>query len=121
MFAARVSRRASLSRDCAKGIGLTGANITMSAFGPIHVSPFGTEGDLMLVPDPSTEVQVSFGDGAPEYFYLGDIRTTEGESWDFCPRHFLRRALQALRAEAGLTVRAAFRAGVHVHRHRGSP
>ena len=38
-----------------KGIGLTGANITMSAFGPIHVSPFGTEGDLMLAPDPSAE------------------------------------------------------------------
>lgn len=91
-----------------KGVGLTGANITMSAFGPIHVSPFGTEGDLMLVPDPSTEVQVPFGEGAPEYFYLGDIRTTEGEPWDFCPRQFLRRALQALRVEAGLTVRAAF-------------
>ena len=91
-----------------KGVGLTGANITMSAFGPIHVSPFGTEGDLMLVPDPSTEVHVPFGDGAPEYFYLGDIRTTEGESWDFCPRQFLRRALQALRVDAGLTVRAAF-------------
>ncbi|MGH7211896.1 MAG: glutamine synthetase, partial [Acetobacteraceae bacterium] len=43
-----------------------------------------------------------------ERFYLGDILTTEGENWECCPRHFLRRALAALRETAGLTIRAAF-------------
>jgi glutamine synthetase len=90
-----------------RGIGLTHSNIMMSAFGPIYDTPFGTEGDLMLVPDPTTRVEVPFADAA-ERFYLGDILTTEGEHWECCPRHFLRRALAALRQGAGLTIRAAF-------------
>ena len=48
-----------------RGVGLTHSNIMMSAFGPIHETPFGTEGDLMLVPDPATKVEVPFGGGAP--------------------------------------------------------
>ncbi|HEX8906571.1 MAG TPA: glutamine synthetase family protein, partial [Longimicrobiaceae bacterium] len=91
-----------------KGVGLTHSNIMLSAFGPIHETPFGTEGDLMLVPDPATKVEVLFDDGAPEHFYLGDIRTTEGEPWECCPRHFLRRALADLEVEAGLTLLATF-------------
>ena len=80
----------------------------MSAFGPIYETPFGTEGDLMLVPDPATRVEVPFDSGPAERFYLGDIRTTEGDYWECCPRHFLRRALSALRDAAGLSIRAAF-------------
>jgi glutamine synthetase len=91
-----------------KGVGLTHSNIMMSAFGPIYDTPFGTEGDLIVVPDPSTRVEVEFGDGPAERFHLGDIKTTEGEYWECCPRHFLRRALAALEAETGLGVLAAF-------------
>lgn len=91
-----------------KGIGLTHSNIMMSAFGPIHETPFGTQGDLMLVPDPTTRVEVLFGEAAPERFYLGDILTTEGENWECCPRHFLRRALAALETEAQVSLLAAF-------------
>ena len=80
-----------------KGIGLTHSNIMMSAFGPILDTPFGTAGDLMLVPDAATNVEVEFADSAAERFYLGDILTTDGEHWECCPRHFLRRALAALR------------------------
>ena len=90
-----------------KGVGFVHSAILMSAFGPIYESPFGTEGDLMIVPDPATRVEVPFDAGAAERFYLGDIRTTEGENWECCPRHFLRRALAALR-EAGLTIHAGF-------------
>jgi glutamine synthetase len=95
-------------RRLAKGVGLTHSNIMMSAFGPIHDTPFGTEGDLALVPDPTARVRVAFEGGAPEQFYLGDIVTLSGEPWDCCPRYFLRRALQALQEEAQLRVRAAF-------------
>ena len=35
------------------GVGLTHSNIMMSAFGPIYETPFGTEGEVMLVPDPA--------------------------------------------------------------------
>jgi glutamine synthetase len=84
----------------------------MSAFGPILDTPFGTEGEVMLVPDPSTKVEVAFDDGgAAERFYLGDIMMTDGQPWTCCPRGFLRRAVAAL-SEAGgpdgLSVLAGF-------------
>jgi glutamine synthetase len=102
---------AELPRRLRKGVGLTHSNIMMSPFGPIYDTPFGTEGDLMLVPDPSTKVEVEFDDGAAERFYLADILTTDEQHWECCPRHFLRRALAALNEldkETGLTVLAAF-------------
>lgn len=95
-----------------KGVGLTHSNIMMSPFGPIYDTPFGTEGDLMLVPDGATMVDVTFDDdGAAERFYLGDIATTDGQPWECCPRHFLRRALAALEdaeEQSGLRLLAAF-------------
>lgn len=90
-----------------RGVGFTHSNIMMSAFGPIYATPFGTEGDLMLVPDETVQVQVPFDEGPSERFYLGDLCTTDGKPWECCPRHFLRRALDQLR-EAGLGLRAAF-------------
>ena len=90
------------------GVGLTHSNIMMSAFGPIYETPFGTEGDLVLRPDPSTKVEVEFGEDAAERFYLADIMTMDGEHWECCPRDFLRRALAALEEEAGLSLLAAF-------------
>jgi glutamine synthetase len=96
------------ARRMRRGVGFTHSNIMMSAFGPIYATPFGTEGDLMLVPDESAEVHVPFDDGPSERFFLGDLRTTDGAYWECCPRHFLRRALDALRETAGLGLRAAF-------------
>src|SRR6266446_1148956 len=102
---------AELPRRLKKGVGLTHSNIMMSPFGPIYDTPFGTEGDLMLVPDPSTRVEVEFDDSVAERFYLADIMTTDEQHWECCPRHFLRRALAALNEldkAAGLTLLAAF-------------
>ena len=92
-----------------KGIGWTHSNLMQTAFGPILDTPFGTAGDLMIVPDPSAEVRVDFADGsAPEHFFLGDIRNTDGTPWECCPREFLRRAIAALDAASGLRLVAAF-------------
>ena len=92
-----------------KGIGWTGSNLMMSPAGPIWDTPFGTAGDLMIVPDPAAEVRVDFADGsAVEHFFLGDIRTTDGAAWECCPRDFLRRAARELEATAGLHLVAAF-------------
>jgi glutamine synthetase len=103
---------ADLAARLKKGVGLTHSNIMMSPQGPIYETPFGTEGDLMLVPDESTRVEVDFADGgAAERFYLADILTTEAHPWECCPRHFLRRALAALDAATGgrgVTLLAAF-------------
>ena len=99
---------ADLETRLRKGVGYTHSNIMMSAFGPIFATPFGTRGDLMLVPDPAAQVEVEFEIGPAERFFLGDLRTTEGEPWECCPRHFLRRGLDALAQETGLSLLAAF-------------
>ena len=92
-----------------KGVGWTHSNLMQTAFGPILDTPFGTAGDLMIVPDPAAEVRVDFADGsAPEHFFLGDIRNTDGTPWECCPREFLRRAIAALHAASGLRLIAAF-------------
>jgi glutamine synthetase len=92
-----------------RGIGWTHSNLMQTAFGPILDTPFGTGGDLMIVPDSAAEVRVDFGDGsAPEHFFLGDIRNTDGTPWECCPREFLRRAIAALEAAGGLRLIAAF-------------
>jgi glutamine synthetase len=91
-----------------KGIGWTPTNIAISAFGPIANSPFGSLGDLILMPDPETKVRVDFGDGSPlEHFYLCDVVNTDCTPWECCPRTFLRAAVQSLEKETGLRVIAA--------------
>jgi glutamine synthetase len=91
-----------------KGIGWTPTNIAISAFGPIGDSPFGSFGDLILMPDAATKVRVEFGDGSPpEHFFLCDVLDTDCTPWDCCPRTFLKRALEALANETGLRVVAA--------------
>ena len=101
--------RADLEDRLDKGVGMTGSNIMMSAFGPIYETPFGTEGDTVMVADPTTAVDVAFGPSSPsERFYICDLRTTEGAPWSCCPRDFMRRAVDALSAEFGLELLAAF-------------
>ncbi len=92
-----------------KGVRWTHSQLMMSPFGPTWDTPFGTVGDLMIVPDPAAEVRVDFADGSvPEHFFLGDLRTADGAAWECCPREFLRRALAALEAAGGLSLTAAF-------------
>jgi glutamine synthetase len=99
---------ADLAARLQRGVGLAPSNIFLSAFGPIQFTSFGTQGEVFLLPDPATYVMVPFQGSTSECFYIGDIRTAEGEPWNFCPRQVLRRALERLRAEAGLQLLAAF-------------
>lgn len=90
------------------GMGLTASNIMLSAFGPIYATPFGTFGDLKLVPDMSTRAEIEAADGSVAELALGDIRNLDDRDWSCCPRAFLRRGLDQLEAEFGLVLRAAF-------------
>lgn len=64
--------------------------------------------DLLLLPDLATRAYVP-AEGAPDIvLLLGDLLELDGAPWTCCPRYFLRRALAALHAEFGLTVRAGF-------------
>ena len=97
-----------LDRRMGRGVGVTHSNLMMSVFGPIYDTPFGTAGDLMLVPDPATRTAIPAADGPDITLLLGDFLETDGAPWECCPRHFLRRALAALHAEFGLTLLASF-------------
>jgi glutamine synthetase len=90
------------------GVGYTPANICLSVFGSISPSPFGTVGDIVLMPDASTEVNIPWEGAAPEHFCLADIFTKDGEHWEYGPRHFLRRALERLENKTGCTLLASF-------------
>ncbi len=114
-----------LERRRKKGIGWTHSNLMQTCFGPIFDTPFGTGGDLMIVPDPAAEVRVDFGEGSGigasvEHFFLGDIRNTDGSPWECCPREFLRRAIAALKEVSGLELSRRLRAGIRLYRDRGS-
>ncbi len=99
---------AGLPGRMSRGVGITPSNLLLSVFGPILDTPFGTAGDLMLVPDPATRTAIPMPDGPDTQLLLGDFLSTEGVPWECCPRHFLRRALAALEAGFGLTLLATF-------------
>lgn len=91
-----------------RGIGLTPSNLLLSVFGPIYDTPFGTQGELMLVPDAATETAIPVPDAPDIRLLLGNFHTLEGAPWDCCPRGFLQRALGALRDEFGLVLLSTF-------------
>jgi glutamine synthetase len=100
----------SLSLELRHGVGWVPANQALTPIGPLaEPNPFGATGDLRLLPDIDTRARVA-GDGAvgPLDLVLCDLVETDGRPWRCCPRQFLREALEQLRAEFGITVRASF-------------
>lgn len=92
-----------------RGVGWTPTNVQITCFDTIAESPFGSLGDLVLIPDPATRVRVALGDTEPvEHFVVGNIRHTSGEPWEFCTRSILQGALERLEKVAGLTLFGAF-------------
>jgi len=80
------------------GIGWVPANHALTPLGPVaEPNPFGSIGDLRLLPDRATRVRVGgeSGEHALE-FLLCDIVDTNGQPWECCPRRFLRESLAEL-------------------------
>jgi glutamine synthetase len=92
----------------ARGITVTPSHLMMSPFGTILETPFGTAGEVLLVPEMSAMVEIPVPDAPSIQLALGDFRTLAGEPWEYCPRDLLRRGLDALRAETGLQLLATF-------------
>jgi len=100
---------ASLPARVERGVGWVPTNVQITCFDGIAPSPYGSLGDLVLWPDLKSEVRVDFADGSPvERFVLGDVAHTDGRPWECCLRTMLRRALDALEAETGLSLVATF-------------
>lgn len=98
-----------------KGVGWTFTNNMINCWGSIPATPWGPLGDLVLMPDASTEVEVEFGDGSvAERFMLGNIHHMDGRPWDCCLRSYLRAAVRDLEQETGLMLIAAFEHEFHL-------
>jgi glutamine synthetase len=92
-----------------RGVGWTPTNIQITCFDTIAASPYGSFGDVILWPQPETEVRVDFGAGRPaEHFILGKITHTDGQPWEGCLRTLLRTTAERFRQRTGLTVMASF-------------
>lgn len=92
-----------------RGVGWVPANAFLSCFGLIGESPFGSLGDLVLIPDPEARLRLALDGGdTAEHFVMGTIRHTDGRPWELCTRAILRHALQRLEDVAGLHLRGAF-------------
>ncbi|HEY2397629.1 MAG TPA: glutamine synthetase family protein [Solirubrobacteraceae bacterium] len=92
------------------GVGWVPANMSITPLGSIaEETPFGSTGDLRLLPDPETQVRVEARpDESALEFVLCDIVEPDGHPWECCPRRFLREALEELEREYGLRVVAGF-------------
>jgi glutamine synthetase len=112
-----------LAGAMAAGVGWVPADQAITPLGPLaEPNPWGSVGDLRLVPDATTETRVDlWPDVPPLHFMLCDARTPAGEPWDACPRALLRRALARLEDEHGLRLRAAFEQEFVLAGHTAAP
>jgi glutamine synthetase len=105
---------ADLEAHLAAGVGWVPANHALTPLGPLaEPNPFGSIGDLRLLPDLDTRARVAPddsdpGSGSALELVLCDIVETDGSGWECCPRWFLRDALAELEEELGVRVVASF-------------
>jgi glutamine synthetase len=92
------------------GVGWVPANHALTPLGPVaEPNPFGSTGDLRLLPDAGTRVTVSAAEGVPALeLILCDIVETDGRPWECCPRSFLRDTLRELEATLDIHAVASF-------------
>lgn len=108
-----VRGRAVATRDLdahlAAGVGWVPANLSLTPFGGIvDPNPFGSLGDLRLIPDVSSRIRVDMGEPTPLDVVMADLHLPDGTPWSACPRLFLKNALATLEAETGLRINASF-------------
>jgi glutamine synthetase len=98
-----------LGRKLDAGVGWTPANHSLTPTGALaEPNPFGSVGDLRLLPDRSTRVRVRADSGASAFeLVLCDIVEIDGTPWECCPRTFLRETLRELET-LGIRLMASF-------------
>ena len=109
MVRGRAVRTADLDAFLDAGVGWVPADLSLHPFGGIvDPNPFGSLGDLRLIPDPTSRCRVDLGTATPLDVVLADLHEPDGAPWPACPRLLLKGALADLEAETGLQLRAAF-------------
>jgi len=98
----------------AGGVGLAPTNLMITTFGDILNTPWGAKGDLLMVPDMQTKVTLDLDtEKSREHFVLCDLKNLDGSAWECCPRDWLKRGLQKLQDEFGLSLKSAFEHEFH--------
>lgn len=93
----------------ARGVGWVPTNALITCFDSIAETPFGSLGDLLLMPDAATSTRIDFDDGTPaEHLVLCDITMPEGAPWLGCTRGILKSALSRFHALTGLSLKSTF-------------
>src|SRR5580658_10060583 len=87
-----------LNERVASGIGHTVAMMAMSMLDHLQpVEGMGPVGEVRIVPDPSTYVELPYAPGAGAM--LADLVQADGTPWAACPRTFLKQAIAEMAAE----------------------
>ncbi|HEN8731757.1 MULTISPECIES: glutamine synthetase [Pseudomonas] len=86
-----------LDPNLKKGLCWTPANLALNPFGQIVENEWGALGDLIMLPDASSEVSVSGSESvSPLRYFHADFLNMDGSPWEACPRQFLKRQLKKL-------------------------
>lgn len=106
---------ADLEQRLRSGVGWVPTNAMITCFDTIGDGPYGSLGDLLIMPDSATQTEVRLPGGAPAFrLLLGDIVELDGTPWACCTRSILKQALARLEQVAGLKVTAAFEQEFHL-------
>ena len=90
------------------GVGWVPANLAINSFGRLmEPNPFGALGDLRLLPDMASRAALPLPSGNCDMF-LADQTQPDGTPWECCPRSILKKALDRLAEDHGLSIMAAF-------------
>ncbi len=99
---------ADLAGKAEAGLGWACAGQALTAFDSIVDNPWGPMDEARQIPDMASRFDYEGIPGAGWSAVICDSRASVTEDWDCCPRGFYRRALEALRAETGLSFCASF-------------
>lgn len=92
-----------------RGTGWVPANMALTPFDIIaEDNPWGSAGDLRLLPDETSRVRLQNFGHSPLHLYFSDITELDGTPWSCCPRSLLKQALDTFERETGMTLLASF-------------
>ncbi len=99
----------SLDKRLEAGLGWACAGQALTPFEDIVDNPWGPMDEARQVPDPATRFTIPGDETTPPIdAVICDSRMGPDEDWDCCTRTFLRKALDDLHAQTGLSLNACF-------------
>jgi glutamine synthetase len=86
------------------GVGWVPANHVINFDGTIEENPFGSCGDLRLIPVDGTPRILGQATDSPTHLVFSGIHTIDGDPWEGCPRAWLTSMIDKLERQFGLTI-----------------